>query len=177
MNNIFLTGSPGIGKSTIIKKLIEQMDCSTGGFIENKIFENNKTVFEIESLYDGSRGVIGKISNGMGYKTYPDIFETLGVQIMSDSLKDSDVIIIDELGFFESSCKNFIMSVVNALDSNKPVIGVLKKHDSDFLNSIKNRNDTYIIEVTKENRKDSYCKALNAVKSLRIPVKKSDILW
>jgi nucleoside-triphosphatase len=175
MNNIFLTGNPGSGKSTIIKKLIEQMDCSIGGFIENKIFEYNKTVFEIASLSDGLRGVIGETSGLKNTRINPSIFETLGIKILSDSLKDSDVIIIDELGFFESSCKKFIMSVNKALDSKKPVIGVLKKYDSDFLNSIKNRNDTYIIEVTEENRDDALYETLKAVKSIGIPVKKLNI--
>lgn len=171
MNNIFLTGKSGSGKSTIIKKLIEQMNCSIGGFIENKIFEHNKTVFEIASLYDGLRGVIGETSVGKNIRINPDIFETLGVKILSDSLKNSDVIVIDELGFFESSCKNFIISVNRALDCYKPVIGVLKKYDNEFLNSIKNRNDTYIIEVTKENRDAVFYEVLKQVKSIGIPVK------
>lgn len=176
MYNIFLTGKSGAGKSTIIKKLIEKMDCLTGGFIENKVFKNCGTVYEITSLYDDSRGIIGEIANGMDYKTYPDIFETLGVKILSDSFKNSDVIVIDELGFFESSCKNFIKSVNKVLDSNKPVIGVLKKYDSEFLNSIKNRNDTLIIEVTEENRDYAFYETLKAVKSFGIPVKKLNTL-
>lgn len=176
MNNIFLTGKSGSGKSTILKKLIEKMDCSTGGFIENKTFENNKTIYEIKSLYDGCSGVIGIVSGEKKFRINPSIFETLGVKILSDSLKDSDVIIIDELGFFESSCKKFIMSVNKALDSKKPVIGVLKKYDSDFLNSIKNRNDTYIIEVTEENRDYVLYETLKAVKSIGIPVNKLNTL-
>lgn len=41
---------------------------------------------------------------------------------------------------------------MNALDSNKIVLGVLKDFNGDFINKIKKRKDVIIFRVTKENR-------------------------
>jgi len=38
MKNIFITGEKGIGKSTILEKIIKNVDCSIGGFIQEKIY-------------------------------------------------------------------------------------------------------------------------------------------
>ncbi|CCJ33992.1 nucleoside-triphosphatase [Caloramator australicus] len=37
MKNIFLTGEKGIGKSTLLFKILNLLDCSIGGYYEKKI--------------------------------------------------------------------------------------------------------------------------------------------
>ncbi|WML37687.1 nucleoside-triphosphatase [Clostridium sp. OS1-26] len=37
MKNIFITGKRGVGKSTLLKKIIEEVDCSIGGFVQEKL--------------------------------------------------------------------------------------------------------------------------------------------
>lgn len=38
VTNIFITGEIGIGKSTLVKKVIKNLDCIIGGFMQEKIF-------------------------------------------------------------------------------------------------------------------------------------------
>ena len=45
MNNLFLTGKIGIGKSIIINKVIKKVDCSIGGYITERQVENNIETF------------------------------------------------------------------------------------------------------------------------------------
>ena len=65
---------------------------------------------------------------------------------------DADLILLDELGFFESKAENFKEKVIEVLESDNRVIGVLKKKNTDFLNSIKERADVCVIDVDIENR-------------------------
>lgn len=62
------------------------------------------------------------------------------------------MILIDELGFFENDAINFKKKIIEVLESDTKVIGVLKKKDTEFLNSIKQRADVLVIEVNERNR-------------------------
>ena len=61
---------------------------------------------------------------------------------------------MDELGRFELRAYGFRQAVTDALDSPVPVVGVLKEDDNPFLNEIRSRDDTEILEVTEESRDD-----------------------
>lgn len=82
-------------------------------------------------------------------------FNSLGSKIIDAafSRKDEiDLFIMDELGPAEESADTFIAKITQCLDSDTPVLGVLQKCNAKYINDIKNRNDTKIFEVTKENR-------------------------
>ena len=75
-----------------------------------------------------------------------------------------DIIILDELGFFENNSKRFKYKIYELLDSDKIILGTLKDYDCEFLNNIRKRNDISLIEVTKENREkifDELAKTIN----------------
>jgi Predicted nucleotide kinase len=158
MYNLFLTGYKGIGKSTLLKKVIGHLDCTIGGFIVRPIFVQGGLAFDMVSLYDGAGGNIFAVLDGYGKITdvYTKVFDKSGVEILDKSFAFKDLIVMDELGFLESDAGLFKKCVFDILDSKKPVLGVLKKYDSQFLNTIRERQDTKIIEVTAYNR-DSLC--------------------
>jgi nucleoside-triphosphatase THEP1 len=53
--NIFLTGAPSSGKTTVIKKLIGRLDCPARGFYTEEEHEvDRRTGFMMKSL-DGNR--------------------------------------------------------------------------------------------------------------------------
>ncbi|MCY6369785.1 nucleoside-triphosphatase [Clostridium ganghwense] len=154
MKNLFLTGAIGVGKSTLLKKVLEKLYNSIGGFKTEGLLRDNKKTYQMISLYDGSYGYeIGtiKITNENKQK-YTTVFDDIGVQIIQNSLIDREVIVMDELGVIEADALIFQKVVKECLDSEKIVLGVLKKHKNSFLDYIKNREDTIVIEVTKENR-------------------------
>lgn len=71
-------------------------------------------------------------------------------------MSDSKYILMDELGFFEKDSYFFQEKVNQVFDSDKVVIGVIKKRDNPFLNKIRERSDVEIIEITLENREEMY---------------------
>nr|WP_279289913.1 nucleoside-triphosphatase [Clostridium botulinum] len=87
-------------------------------------------------------------------KALPNLytFENKGVEILNTSLTNSDLIILDEIGFLEENAEKFKSSVRNILNSNKVVLGVLKEFDSPFLNEIRSRKDITLLNVTLKNR-------------------------
>ena len=181
MKNLFLTGEIGMGKSTLLKKLIEKINTSIGGYVTERVIDNNALKYNLISLYDGneeytiSKMPLNKNSN------VPEIFLSSfndGVfNILEKSFYERNVIIMDELGFMESKAYRFQNIVFRLLDSSKTVIGVLKKRDCAFLNNIRNRKDVIIIEVTEENRNILLEKLLLILNSFQVPLKKSSAFY
>lgn len=157
MKNVFLTGERKIGKSTIIKKALEAFKGSLGGFKTAPCFLGDGSKrYTIEGLNPIFRGEARWIcvDNGEGRMIgLTGTFEDYGVRILKHSLKEKpDLIIMDELGLFESEAYNFQKHVFAVLESPLPVLGVLKAASSSFLNEIRNRRDVIILPVTGENR-------------------------
>ncbi len=61
-NNILFTGPPGCGKTTLIKKIVQDLQTPSTGFITKKIREKGKRVgFTINTL-DGKEALLAHIN-------------------------------------------------------------------------------------------------------------------
>ena len=161
-NNILLTGDIKVGKSTIINKIINKyFECNyISGFKTLPFYEDEKVKgYYMEDQLE--KGVIPNIENIVGVKStdcercfgITEVFEKKGVDILSKSIdSESDLVLLDEIGFFESEADNFKKSIHKILDSDNKVLGVLKKRNTEFIQSIRDREDVFIIEVTERNR-------------------------
>ena len=158
--NIFLTGPPGIGKTTIIKKWAEKIK-NAGGFYTEEIRESGKRKgFKIVTL-DGKEGILascekeGRLRVGR-YTVNIKEFEDTGVKSIEKALEDKGIkyIVIDEVGRMELFSERFKKIVEKALDSDKVVIGVLTRAKDSFVDKIRMRQDVEIIEVDRTNREE-----------------------
>lgn len=160
MVNIFLTGDIQVGKTTLLNKVIDNIDSSIGGFQTNRTIKENGDMYEKEffiySLIDKNItykiATINKHNDKFKPTVYNDAFEKVSDNIIKESLNCCDVIVLDELGFLESNAFNFQHSVFKALDSEKLVLGIIKPRSTPFLDKIKSRNDVILFEVNTENR-------------------------
>ena len=78
-------------------------------------------------------------------------FEELGCAALADTA-GCDLILMDELGPTEAKAEQFQQAVLAALDGEIPIIGVLQKAESAFLDKIAAHKNVDVIEVTLENR-------------------------
>ncbi|HIE34460.1 MAG TPA: NTPase [Candidatus Altiarchaeales archaeon] len=153
--NILLTGESGIGKTTAIKKILERVDLSAGGFYTQEIRENKmRTGFKIITL-DGKEGLLAHIELNTRYRVgkysvNPDDLDNIAVRSILESL-NNDLIVIDEIGRMELFSEKFKKAVILALDTRR-VLGTIKVSGDLFTDSIRRRDDTEIISVNLENR-------------------------
>ena len=101
-------------------------------------------------------------------EVYRDSFEKRLAVDLKESLKESEIIILDEIGRFEENFNEFKESVYRVLDSEKLVLGVLKKYDGEFINSIKNRIDTLVFEVNYDNRDIIPMKVIDSIAQMKL---------
>ena len=155
--NIFLTGLPGIGKTTIIKKVIEKLNRSTCGFFTNEEREGETRVgFKVETLF-GMQGVLAhkdlKSKYRVGnYGIAVTGFEKIVSRELERCLRGSSIIIIDEIGKMELFSRRFQDLVLECLDAPNPVLGTIMYGHHPFVERIKKREDVKIFEVTRKNR-------------------------
>ena len=155
--HIFLQGPKKIGKSTIIRKMLEILTADTnikpGGFFTWNGGEADPHVYmrpactgtENKTLrlasYDPESGLISD----------NQVFERDGVEILTGS-KGANLIIMDELGFLESKAPLFRKAVLDILAGDIPVLGVLRLGGVPWHNDIKSNPQVTVIDVNENNR-------------------------
>ncbi|KPL02798.1 MAG: hypothetical protein AMJ73_08220 [candidate division Zixibacteria bacterium SM1_73] len=155
--NYLLMGHPGVGKTTIIKKLIEELKLPAGGFYTEEMRENNMRMgFAIVTL-SGFKGVLAhrnfksryKVGNyGVGVYT----LNKIGVKEIQMCLVEKKVIVIDEIGKMELLSPQFQEVVWKALDADNPVLGTITLARHPFAQKVKDRDDVKIYQVTQQNQ-------------------------
>jgi nucleoside-triphosphatase len=157
---IAVTGTPGVGKSTLVRKVVETLHgkdcrCRIGGVMAaDKRVKERRVGFELLDLGSGARGMLAD-ETGTGpqlgkYKVRLDDLDNVGAKSVEDAL-GSDLIVVDEVGPMELSSRRFIAAVEKALASKKPMLVVLHEWSSHPL-AKKVRRNFKVITVTRENR-------------------------
>ena len=156
--HIFLTGEKQAGKSTLLRKLIPSEVRTLGGFFTVRTGEVFPDAFSVHLLHADGRDRPAKenllflcddLAAGRG--GFAKRFDLLGCAVLEQS-KGSALILMDELGPAEADAFLFQRAVRAALDGETPVLGVLQRAQTDFLESIGRHPDVALIEVTRENR-------------------------
>ncbi|XP_056642003.1 nucleoside-triphosphatase THEP1 [Diorhabda sublineata] len=163
MYHLLITGDPGIGKTTLIKKIIgvlKSKNVDFDGFYTEEIRDDNnyRVGFEIVTI-DGKRGILAKKgwSNLSSFKpkvgqytVHTNEFEQLILPILE---KPKKLLIIDEIGKMELLSKKFEESVSNIFfDNTAAVIATVPLKDQFFVRQLKERKDCHLITMTHSNR-------------------------
>jgi len=153
--NFFLTGPKHAGKSTILSTALEGFPRPVGGFRVERVFEGKRLrAFRLVDLISGEATVVASARRG-GWDVHADAFEGVGVQAIKRASTGAELIVMDELGRFELRAPVFRQAVMDALASPVPVVGVLKADSNPFIDAIRGREDTAVVEVTPENREEA----------------------
>ncbi|MEG1584670.1 MAG: nucleoside-triphosphatase, partial [Anaerovorax sp.] len=131
--HIFLTGVPGVGKSTIVSSVVEELHKEIAGFstIGEPIVGNNPSnvvMYNLAAGREDSMIVAHRYGDGR-YKGDAPAFDTFGTKTLLD-FKEIDLVIMDELGFMENEAYAFQKMVMTVLDGNIPVLGVIKPRNT-----------------------------------------------
>lgn len=159
---VFITGHPGVGKTTVLLNAIEilkKRGYKVGGMISREVRERGVRVgFEIIDIYTGQHGWLAHVNQPEGpqvskYRVNLDDLRMTGANSILKAVEEANAVAIDEIGPMELFSPAFKEAVVQALKSNKPILGTIHHKAQDILiNTIKKRKDAEILEVTHRNR-------------------------
>ncbi|MEM3047354.1 MAG: nucleoside-triphosphatase, partial [Candidatus Bathyarchaeia archaeon] len=133
---VFLTGMPGVGKTTVLLKTVkalEQRGLKPGGMISREAREGGLRVgFELLDVQTGRTGWLSHVRNPSGpvvgkYRVNLADLDSVGVKAIEEAVTRREVclVVIDEVGPMELFSSAFREAVRKALLSPKPLLGVL----------------------------------------------------
>ncbi len=154
---VFLYGCRGSGKSTIIQKLLFELGVKPCGFMtvcDTADNSGSRSVHIINAAggdmpCDGNRA--GRCYADGSWQSYPEVFDETGVELLTFGVRP-DLVVMDEIGFMEADAARFQKRVLDILDSDYTVIGVIKPLHDAFMQRVLGRSDVKTIEVTKSGR-------------------------
>ena len=86
------------------------------------------------------------------YRVNSDALDRLRVAALRQALKESDLLVIDEIGNMELMSPQFKEVVTQALGSGKKVLGTIMLNPHPFANKIKRHPEIEVLLVTRDNR-------------------------
>jgi nucleoside-triphosphatase len=153
----FLTGNPGVGKTTLIRTVAERLvGITCVGFYTAEIRQRGqRTGFSIVTL-DGEAGTLASLGTQMPtvgrYSIHVEEFEKLALPLLNPETMPADLYVIDEIGKMELLSRQFRRRINELLSQPTNVFATITKRGNGFVDQLKRRRDVEIVEVTRKNR-------------------------
>ncbi|MFT8396318.1 nucleoside-triphosphatase [Propionibacterium sp.] len=171
--NVFLTGEIGIGKSTAVSRVVSRLGVKAGGFLTTFGVERgvpHRSLFLVPAWVEPPPLVEANVVARFGQPGEPPVpdtaaFDECGPACLAASLPWAEVILMDELGSMEREALLFQHAVLDCLDQDIPVLGVLKERGHPWMDAISGHPGVMVHAVTLENRDslvDVVCDELSA---------------
>ena len=155
--NILITGAPGVGKTTLIRRLVNDLGrlrCT--GFYTAEIREGGiRKGFELIGL-DGCRAMLAHVDihgpcrvgrYGVDVKGFDRFLDDIGFPQAA-----ADVVIVDEIGKMELFSKKFIHRLDAVFFSPQRLVATISAAGPDSIQRYKYRKDVALFEVNRSNR-------------------------
>ncbi|KAK1410527.1 hypothetical protein QVD17_37064 [Tagetes erecta] len=167
---LLVTGSPGVGKTTLIAKILETLKSSNPslkiqGFFTREIREAGERVgFEVVTLDARTAPLALTNTSSAESVRWPTVgryrvdvasFESLALPELQVK-EDTDLFVIDEVGKMELFSSLFFPAVLRILESNKPFLATIPipkaGRDIPAVARLKNHPGATVFTLTKSNR-------------------------
>jgi len=168
---LFLTGEPGVGKTTIFQKVVSELGDDCAGFYTREMREDNLRVgFELITVnMPIGNGPLAHVNFDKNYqisKYGVDITHLEKVIAVTKDLFDKNkILIIDEIGPMETFSEPFKDFIKEVLASDERVLATIKMTEDPWRDALKNNFNIPLVTATLENRDKLPQEILNYLRS------------
>ena len=179
-----IVGEQGVGKSTLIRRLLEALDAPICGYLTRK--EDALTDSELGSpiyIYEVGKPQEQTRDNLVGHckaqkpVVYPEAFDRFAPKLQKltidaqdpngqelnvqapdvpDHMRCHGLILLDEIGVMETRSGAFCQAILHLLDGDTPILAAVKYKDRPFLEQVRQHPKCKCFTITKENRDDLF---------------------
>jgi len=171
MVHALIVGTRGVGKSTLIRRVLQELNRPLFGFETKK-----ETALADERLgspvyiYDAGKAHCQTAENLVGYcknrqaTTIASAFDRYAQKLLRP-IPTGHVIELDEIGFMEAKSEAFCQAVFSLLDGDVPVLAAVKDKDVSFLHTVRSHPKARCFHITEDNRDALFYEVLDFMKA------------
>ena len=152
-----ITGSPGCGKTTLVRRLVEELGVSAGGFYTQELRASGRREgFGLTTL-DGETATLASVHIDGGprvsrYGVNPAAMDDVATPAIERAIAEAQLIVIDEIGKMELLSNRFRQAVLVALECGKPVLATIMLGGHPWADALKRRPEVRLLVLTEANR-------------------------
>jgi nucleoside-triphosphatase len=156
-HTLFLTGHPGVGKTTVIKQAALALGARAGGFYTEELRgAGGRKGFRLITL-DGQETTMAHVDirgrHRVGrYGVDVEAINRVGVAAIRQALGLRQVVVIDEIGKMELFSDAFRAIVFEALMSSGPIVATVMQKPHAWVDALKTMHGVTLWQVTQANR-------------------------
>lgn len=167
MKHILLCGNSGVGKTTLMHRLVKDIGLPICGYLSQKEKMGEDGVSEVyiheqgKPLSFSKDNLVGRVGRSV-WEAYPFVFDAFAERLRA--LPKDGIILLDEIGILEQDAHVFQKAIFTLLDGAMPVIAAVKNKKHPYLDAVLAHPKCSVYTVTVENR-DSLYESLSQFKA------------
>lgn len=171
MTHALIVGPRGVGKSTLIRRVLTELGRPVFGFETRK---EDRFATESEGspvyIYQAGQPHFQRDDNLVGWSGNKDSCTTKAAfdryaPKLRMPIPEDHIILLDELGFMEASSEDFCEAVLALLDGDIPVIAAVKDKNIPFLEEVRSHPKGKCFYISEENRDERFLAVLDYMKT------------
>ncbi len=151
---IVITGRPGVGKTTLIERIIAKLSIPAGGMITREIRKcDHRVGFSVIDIANGAEGILAHIHQRTGpkmgrYRVNLHDLEEIGIAAVDRALATGSLVVIDEIGPMEVTSPKFIPMIEQVIESDAPfIISTHAKLDLPLIHRLRREFTLYRVKM------------------------------
>jgi|YNPNPStandDraft_1061719.scaffolds.fasta_scaffold01750_4 nucleoside-triphosphatase len=157
-HNLLLTGRPGVGKTTVIRRVLEELPpLRLAGFTTAEIRGPQGRLGFRAAVLGGPEIVLAHVDQAGpwrvgAYGVDVAAFERVILPSLDPRREDVELFIVDEIGKMECFSALFQRLVRQLLEDPRPLLGSIALRGPALVEEVRRRPDVELVEVTWGNR-------------------------
>ncbi|HXH07443.1 MAG TPA: nucleoside-triphosphatase [Vicinamibacterales bacterium] len=154
---LLLTGRPGAGKTTVLRRAAERVGARVGGFYTEEIRAGGeRRGFRGVPFDGGEASLIADVALRGGPRVGRYRVDVAAIDRLAETTlrprAGVHVFFIDEIGKMECLSARFVAATTALLDTGRLVVATIGLRGSGFISDVKRRPDVELWEVTRTTR-------------------------